>query len=477
MVNKLILLLLFFLIAASASSKADTVYWSTGEIQSVISKENERVNHISYHKNGNKNEEGTLQNGIRIDEWRKYYPSGKIECITSYVQGTYEYSYSSYYESNQLKSKGTFKNGIDYTHQSYYETGVLKLSLETLDNGERIRKEFYNNGNILEEGTFKNNIRIGEWRHYYPSGQIEHMTSYLKGDAECSYSSYYENNQLKSKGTVKNGVDYEYQSYYETGVLQTSLETLDNGERVNKVFYRSGTLKQIGTYAPLRNGTWKTFYESGELKRTEEFSNGQMVGIWKEYYINKKLKQTEECIPNTMYRDIKEYHLNGKIKAIGRAKYSYVDSGQKIGSWKEYHDNGVLYKSYQFEDVSKTGYWRTYHKNGSLQEQGLYEADKPMGMWEEFYDNGQLKNTGKYAENLYRMEKQGLWKTYHKNGQLKRTASHYYRGVDGEAREYYRNGSLRCIEKWSCDKAYGKWEYYRRNGKHLKSEDHGAMGC
>ena len=383
MTNKPILLLLFFGITKSAFAQVDTVYWSTGEIEAIVSKENGTINNTFFHKNGNISEQILLRDNVKIGERRKYYPSGRVELITYYVQGDYEYSYISYYES-------------------------------------------------------------------------------------C---------QLSSKGTIKKGIDYEYQYYYETGVLQVSLETLDNGERVHKKFYKSGKLEQIGTYAPLRNGTWKTFYETGELKRTEEFSDGRRIGVWKEYYKNHRLKQTEECIPNTMFRDIKEYHPNGKLKAIGRVNHSFYGFEEKIGSWKEYHDNGALYKSYQFENTLKTGCWITYYKNGYLQEKGLYENGKPMGTWEEFYDNGQLKNTGKYAENPYRMEKEGLWKTYHKNGQLKRTASHYYRGVEGEAREYYQNGNLRCIEQWGCDKPYGRWEYYRRNGKHLKSEDRGPMGC
>ena len=382
MTNKFVFLLIVFLFIKPATSQVDTLYWSTGEVQLVVSRENGNLSSTSYYKNGQINEQHTLNNGVKIGEWWKYYPSGKTESTTTYI----------------------------------------------------------------------------------------------KGDLECSYISFYESSQVKSKGCVKNGIDYEYQYYYETGILQTSLETLDTGERLHKEFYPSGSLKRIGTYAPFRNGTWQTYYESGELKRTEEFRNNQMIGVWKEYYKNQKLKQKEECVTNTMYRDVKEYHPNGTLKAIGRSNYAYSEDGQKMGEWKEYYDNGALYKSYQFDNGLKIGYWRTYYKNGTVLEQGLYEKGKPIGFWEEFHSNGQLKNVGEYSKNIYRMEKSGLWKMYHKNGILKRTTQHFYRGISGEAREYYRNGNLMRIEHWGCDAPYGTWEYFRRNGKLRYTKDHGKAG-
>lgn len=358
---------------------------------------------------------------------------------------------------------------------TYWPTGEVS-SVSSINGESRLLTLFYKNGTIKEERTFVGVVPVGQWLQYYPSGTLMHLTIYSDGYVEFTFSSFYENGQPKSVGVVKNAIDYEYQYYFENGVIETSMEILDNGERVRKQYYRSGALKEIATYNPYRTGTWKTFYETGELQRTEEFSNNIMIGVCKEYYKNQKLKQTEECVLNTQYRDIKEFHPNGKLKRIGRKDYWIGSNGRPVRAWEEYHDNGQLYKTYQFDEGMKTGHWKTYHRNGALQEIGQYNAGKPIGFWQEFYDTGALKNTGKYAENVSRMEKSGVWTMYHKNGNVKRTSPHGYRGLSGEAREYYRNGNLKRIEHWACDYRDGQWEYYRRNGKLKGVEDQGVGG-
>ena len=131
--------------------------------------ENEKTKIITYHKNGNKQEEVFSINGLLDGEAFIYYPSGK------------------------LKEKDFFKNGKS--------------------EGESII--YYENGNVKQKSTFKNDNREGDLFIYYPSGKLLQKRNFINGKAEGELVEYYENGVVKEKAYFINDKQEKEHFFYD----------------------------------------------------------------------------------------------------------------------------------------------------------------------------------------------------------------------------------------------------------------------
>lgn len=113
-----------------------------------------------------------------------------------------------YYDDGKLKSE--FKkndNGqLDGIYREYYENGQLKLEC-TYKNGqlEGTAKEYYKNKQLSCEYNFKNGQLDGLCKEYYESGKIKEEYYCKNGKFEGTYKKYYTNGKEKSEYNYKNG--------------------------------------------------------------------------------------------------------------------------------------------------------------------------------------------------------------------------------------------------------------------------------
>ena len=131
--------------------------------------ENEKTKIITYHKNGNKQEEVFSINGLLDGEAFIYYPSGK------------------------LKEKDFFKNGKS--------------------EGESII--YYENGNVKQKSTFKNDKREGDLFIYFPSGKLRQTEKYINGKIEGEVIEYYESGTIKEKAYFINDKQEKEHFFYD----------------------------------------------------------------------------------------------------------------------------------------------------------------------------------------------------------------------------------------------------------------------
>jgi antitoxin component YwqK of YwqJK toxin-antitoxin module len=95
-------------------------------------------------------------------------------------------------------------------------------------------KEYYEDGNILKEGSISENKRDGEWKAYYRNGQLWNTGSYVLGVRNDSIIGYYSDGTLKYKGVFDMG--------QKTG---TWLEYNEKGELVeNQVYMKPGEKRE-----------------------------------------------------------------------------------------------------------------------------------------------------------------------------------------------------------------------------------------
>ena len=98
-------------------------------------------------------------------------------------------------------SEGMLKNGL---HTEYFGNGLKRQEGRTFDgNKEGKWIEWYENGQIKKEETFKNNIWHGKHSYWYESGQKMRESRDVNGEYEGIWVSWYENGQKWDKEDIK----------------------------------------------------------------------------------------------------------------------------------------------------------------------------------------------------------------------------------------------------------------------------------
>ena len=123
--------------------------------------ENEKTKIITYHKNGNKQEEVFSINGLLDGEAFIYYPSGKLENKSFFKNGKREGESLTYYENGKLKKKILYKNGMkNGIAIVYYENGMIEEKAYFVDDKKENERLYYDKkGNLIKTEIYKNNVK------------------------------------------------------------------------------------------------------------------------------------------------------------------------------------------------------------------------------------------------------------------------------------------------------------------------------
>lgn len=153
----------------------------------------------------------------------------------------------------------------------------------------------------LYQGQFKDDQPYGEFRYYYPNGNVKIILQHetLK---RCYAWYYSETNQVVCEGQYVNmRKDSLWKNYSKEGYLLSQEMFKNNqlnGER--RIFYiqdqvETGEIKlsSIETYKDsLLHGTFTSFLSTGVVVNTGQYEYGKMVDEWKTYHPNGVLAST-----------------------------------------------------------------------------------------------------------------------------------------------------------------------------------------
>ncbi len=174
-----------------------------------------------------------------------------------------------------------------------YNEGIKTYygAVDSLRNRVGIWTEYHNTGEFKGKGLYLNDKRIGEWVFYYPNGQIEQKGKYdKKGRAQAEWKWFYENGAVMREETyldnLRDGVMTEYT---EDGKIITKGEYIDDLQE-GIWFYETPEYKEIGKYVNDKpDSLWKSYYMPKEKLRFEgKFLNGDEDGQHTWYHANGK---------------------------------------------------------------------------------------------------------------------------------------------------------------------------------------------
>ena len=307
----------------------------------------------------NRYDENNDKNGI----WREFYNDFRIKTETVFINGVKEGLYKQFDKDGSLEITVLYKND-SIINDSYDMEDFIDF-----------RKEFDEQGNLVFQGTFRNNFPIGIHRWYDSLGNV-----------------------------IKTELYDEFGRILSDGIIN------DEGNRQDQFinYYPYKKIKSRGKYINNRRvGTWIFYFSNGKIEQEGNYKNGRLDGLWKWYYPNGKILREE------YYQDGKEDGPFVEYDSLGNiiTKGNYIE-GMKEGEW--FYHVGDHTEIGKYTNDLKDGYWTYYFENGDTEFRGKFLRGLPDGKHKYYYENGEVKEEQLYSAGI----KVKTWKYYDIGGNL-----------------------------------------------------------
>ena len=440
---------------------------------------------MSYDSLGRKETKGEYDMGLKTGDWLTWYPSGKKKERLSYFSGKANGMYSLWDEEGRIIKEGEYSNDLkhgvwitfdpDLKRQEsyeYYDMGVAKL---------KYFFKYYDNGNPMEEPSFTEYFRDGEWRQLFDNERIQYLTTYSMGKKYGLYEEWTIKKELVQRGyyeydlmsalwtyarndsvikyevydadSIIDGFVYEY---YENDKSKADAVFLENGKRDQKwyTYFEEGKDSTISAYdGGKKTGTWYVHFDSTfEVSTETNYENNLKHGDYKEWYIDE----------NPMVEGYYEYGKKHLLWAFwderGYQRFEEWRMGELYDTFEyEYYENGQLKEEPSYKNRKKHGKWFRYFPDGEISGVREFANGKRVGEWVDYYRKDEIAFQGIYKDD----KKNGPWIWYYMN-----------RGDPGEegnimSEVKFNNGELiseKCYkredsEEISCKEIFGENDY------------------
>ena len=215
--------------------------------------------------------------------------------------------------------------------------GHAQDTINRLDNNGK-RQGFWRkcdkNGKKIYEGQFLHNIPFGEFKYYYPEGELKAL-SLLSDNGRCSLTTTFFKNGRKMAGgkyiDEKKDSIWKFYSEFDNVVVSEEFYKEGKKEGISKAFYPDGVVAELLTWKNgIRSGLWEQYYTDGKLKLKCAYKNDQKDGPLKIYHISGKIWMTGQ-------------YINGDADGT----WIYITDKGEIEK-KEYYNKGRLIKTEEF---------------------------------------------------------------------------------------------------------------------------------
>lgn len=317
--------------------------------------------------------------GKREGTWKEFYKNGKVKEEKNYLDGKLNGLFKIYNEEGKL------------LETLYYKNGQVDLSGEEYEIDVNIKEDYDEYGNLLFQGSFKNEKPVGTHRWFDDKGNVIKSKTYniygnliaegivlLNGKEDGDWIYYHNNGKIKAKGTFSKGNKNKKWTYY----------------------YDNGNVQQVGNYSNGKySGNWKWYYKTRELLKEEFYLYGNLDGEVIEYSEIGDIISKGNYIEG--YKEGEWTYIIGDQKHIGK----YV-MGQKDGKWKSFYieSNNLSFEGYYLQGMPN-GKHIYYYPNELEKEERYYDAGIKVKSWTKYDEFGkiilvvQYKNGKEYRIN------------------------------------------------------------------------------
>ena len=367
---------------------------------------------------------------------------------------------------------------------AYTREGKLVEGYNLLPNGKYT--EYYKNGQIKVQGSYKEGKRDGEFKAFLKNGKSAGFIIYKDGKIikstlvkamkdNASFSPvtdiYY---KLEDSHTLRK-VDYE------NGLLKTyfiyNKDGIPDGESVE--YYEEGSIESIVHFRNnIVEGLTITYYENGNIDEEVNYKNNKMNGEAKSYDENGKLNgrtifKDNIKLEEDVYKEneiLKNTFKNGELvkqdicTLNGTLKERRILNGDEM-EYSTFYPNGNVKQKILAKDkiIIKE---QIYARNGNIMSNSFFSDGKPVTEYFEYYPDGKLFRKISTINKMLN----GDSIEYYPNGNIKEKVFFADNKMNGEAIKYYENGVIKEKAYFINDKQEKEHFFYDEKGKLIKTD-------
>lgn len=267
-----------------------TYYSTSGKVESYVDHypTGNAAHGRHFHPNGRLMAEGRYAGQAKDSIWTYYDEQGALRSTESWKLGVKHGEQMAYYPDGQVAERALFANGVQSGKtEQFFPDGTLKYTA-TYVNGvpEGTLLWYQPNGRKDIEGHMVNGERDGAWTYYNEDGSVQVQVLYAQGvfirdkKENGVFKEYYDDEQLKSETTYKNGrKEGRFTEYHDNGTWVTKpIQLGPEGSEKSEVEreLQGQTKKREGTYKnDVLEGEVKEYDEKGRLISTVTYTNGR----------------------------------------------------------------------------------------------------------------------------------------------------------------------------------------------------------
>ena len=367
---------------------------------------------------------------------------------------------------------------------AYIKEGKLTENLDILTNGKYT--EYYKNGKIKIQGSYKEGKRDGEFKAFLKNGKSAGFIIYKDGKIikstlvkamkdNASFSPvtdiYY---KLEDSHTLRK-VDYE------NGLLKTyfiyNKDGIPDGESVE--YYEEGSIESIVHFRNnIVEGLTITYYENGNIDEGVNYKNNKMNGEAKSYDENGKLNgrtifKDNIKLEEDVYKEneiLKNTFKNGELvkqdicTLNGTLKERRILNGDEM-EYSTFYPNGNVKQKILAKDkiIIKE---QIYARSGNIMYNSFFSDGKPVTEYFEYYPDGKLFR--KIVSVDGKLNGDSI--EYYPSGNIKEKIFLVDDKMNGEDIEYYENGVIKEKAYFINDKQEKEHFFYDEKGKLIKTD-------
>jgi len=253
---------------------------------------------VKYYDNGQVEFEGYYDHGSRAENWKFYYPDGKIQkqtfyqthpkCETRgigyYENGNPEYSFITLREEcDTVVSSKFYEDGdLKYHHLSPVTDAKREIIIGRRADGEMYKyldsdsiyiSKFVETLITEVTGFYKSGKRNGSWQRFNDDGSNRYHWQYVDGKRDGKAEAFFYGRKTGTEYYYHGDKTGEWIGYHVNGSIKSKTNYLRNKKDGLFIsFYEDGTVNETGDfYAGRKVGTWKRYSPDGILERTDNF--------------------------------------------------------------------------------------------------------------------------------------------------------------------------------------------------------------
>ena len=496
--NFLVLIFLFFTFSILNAKPLKT----EAELQNIRNKadkivkeelKNDYKKEYLKRKNNLEKIEGIKENIFSDGEFVFELKNGVVDNISKNVEKKPDIFVSKAFDKDGNLLKIAFFAELDEETFLYREFNKdLNLIVETYAIGEKsIQKAYYSNKKLAytREGRLVEGYNLlpnGKHTEYYKNGQVKVQGSYKEGKRDGEFKAFLKNG--KSAGSViykdgkiiKSTLVKAMKDNASFSPVTDIYYKLEDSHTLRKVDYENGLLKIYFIYNKdgIPDGESVEYYEEGNIKSIIPFRNNIVEGLTITYYENGNIDEEVNYKNGKMNGEAKSYDENGKLN--GRTIFK-----DDIKLEEEVHkENEILKNTFKNGELVKQDICTL---NGTLKERRILNGNEME--YSTFYPNGNVKQkiltkdkiiikeqiyarNGNIMSNSFFSDGKPVIELfeYYPDGKLFRKISTINKMLNGDSIEYYPNGNIKEKTHFVNNKEEGEHFFYDKNGNLIKTD-------